>query len=99
MMLRSDKIRQNRSPTKPAVFTTASSIHCLHFWSVNINIPCIAAVCSSFKMGQSQSTGSNTDDAGQEAKHRADYYELLGVERDATDDELVVSHTHIHTGN
>lgn len=45
-------------------------------------------------MGQSQSTGANKDDAGQEAEHRADYYELLGVERDATDDELAVSHNH-----
>ncbi|EEA19764.1 hypothetical protein EYB25_009862 [Talaromyces marneffei] len=39
-------------------------------------------------MGQSQSTGSNKADAGQEAEHRVDYYELLGVERDAADDEI-----------
>lgn len=38
-------------------------------------------------MGQSQSTGANKDDAGQDAERRVDYYELLGVERDATDDE------------
>jgi DnaJ family protein A protein 5 len=38
-------------------------------------------------MGQSQSTGTNKDGAGQEVERRVDYYELLGVERDATDDE------------
>ena len=35
-------------------------------------------------MGQSQSTADNTADV----LHKADYYELLGVERTATDDEL-----------
>ncbi|KAF3397153.1 DnaJ subfamily C member 21 [Talaromyces pinophilus] len=39
-------------------------------------------------MGQSQSTGANKDDTDQEAERRIDYYELLGVERDATDDEI-----------
>lgn len=37
-------------------------------------------------MGQGQSTGSNKDDSGQETD-RVDYYELLGVERDASEDE------------
>jgi DnaJ family protein A protein 5 len=46
-------------------------------------------------MGQSQSTGSNKDDAGQEAERRVDYYELLGLERDATDDEYV-AHIHLY---
>ncbi|OKL62832.1 hypothetical protein UA08_02109 [Talaromyces atroroseus] len=38
-------------------------------------------------MGQSQSTGANKDDAGGDDR-RADYYELLGVERDASDEDI-----------
>jgi hypothetical protein len=43
-------------------------------------------------MGQGQSTGTNKDGAGGEGGEdgdRRDYYELLGVERDASDEECV----------
>lgn len=38
-------------------------------------------------MGQSQSTGADQTTNGQDEERRVDYYELLGVERDATEEE------------
>ncbi|EED14165.1 C2H2 finger domain protein, putative [Talaromyces stipitatus ATCC 10500] len=39
-------------------------------------------------MGQSQSTSSNKDNSGQDTERRVDYYELLGIERDASEDDI-----------
>ena len=41
-------------------------------------------------MGQSQSTGANKDEKDD---RRADYYELLGVGRDASDEEYYSIHS------
>lgn len=41
-------------------------------------------------MGASQSSGANADGGGGHSEVKTSYYELLGVERSATDDEYVI---------